>query len=178
MYAKDLNEAKYQFLITKRKNSGLKYFNGSKNFIENSNDIDDIYKNIEEDNTNKKRKILIVFVDVIADMPSNKKINSILTALFIRERKLSSLVFIMQSYFAAPKNIRLNSTNYFIIKNPNKREVQQVAFNHSLDIDFREFTIIYKICTAKYYSFSIIYCTLASDNPLCFGKNLKKEYES
>ena len=85
----------------------------------------------------KKQKILIVFDDMIADMLSNKKLNPIVTELFIRGRKLNiSLVFITQSYFAVPKNIRLNSTHYFVMKIPNKRELQQIASNHSSDIDF------------------------------------------
>ena len=81
----------------------------------------DTYKNIEEYNPIKKRKILIVFDDMIADMLSNKKLNSIVTELFIRGRKLNiSFVFIDQSYFAVPKNIKLNSTNYVIMKIPNE----------------------------------------------------------
>ena len=83
--------------------------------------MDDIYKNIEEYNPNKKRKILIVFDDMIADMLSNKKLNPIVTELFTRGRKLNiSFVFIMQSYFAVLKNTRLNSTHYFIMKILNK----------------------------------------------------------
>ena len=85
LYAKDPYEAKYQFLINKRESTGSKYLNDSKAFIEYSNDMDDIYKNIEEYNPNKKRKILIVFNYVIADMPSNKKPNPIVTELFIRK---------------------------------------------------------------------------------------------
>ena len=123
LYAKDLNEAKCQFLIKKRNDVGTKHFNDSKTFIEYSNNMDDIYKNIEEYNADKKRKILIVFDDRIADMLSNKKLNPIVTELFIRGRKLNiSLVFITESYFAVPKNIRLNSTHYFIMKIPNKQE--------------------------------------------------------
>ena len=91
------------------------------------NDIKDIYKNIEEYNRNKKRKLLIVFDDMMADMLSNKKINPVVTELFIRDRKLSiPLVFITQSYFAVPKNIRLKSTHYFIMKTPTKPEIQQL----------------------------------------------------
>ena len=86
--------------------------------------MDDFYKNIEEYNPNKKRKILIVFDDMIADMLSNKKLNPIVTELFIRGRKLNiSLVFITQCYFAVPKNVRLNSTHYFIMKIANKQEL-------------------------------------------------------
>ena len=102
--------------------------------------MDDIYKNIEEYNPNKKRKILIIFDDMIA-MFSNKKLNPILTELFIRSRKLNiSFVFITQCYFAVPKNIGLNSTHYFFMKIPNKKELQQIVFNHSSDIDFMIFT--------------------------------------
>ena len=119
-HAKDPYEAKYQLLISKRERIGLKHFNDSKAFIEYSNDMDNINKNIEEYNPNKKRKILIVFDDTVADMLSNKNLNPIVTGLFIRGRKLNiSFVFITQSYFAVPKNIRLNSTNYFIMKIPN-----------------------------------------------------------
>ena len=111
-------------------------------------------KNIEEYNPNKKRKILIVFDDMIADMLSNKKLNPIVTELFIRGRKLNiSLVFNTQSYFAVPKNIRLNSTHYFIMKIPNKREFRQIAFNHLSDIEFKDSMNLYKICFVKPYSF-------------------------
>ena len=97
-----------------------------------SNDMDDIYKNIKEYNPNKKRKILIVFDDMIADMLSNKKRNPIVTELFIRARKSNiSLIFITQSYFTVSKNIRLNSMHYFVMKVSNKSDLQQIAFNHS-----------------------------------------------
>ena len=145
VYAKDPCEAKYQLLINKREDAGKKHFNDSEAFFEYSNDMVDIYKNIEEYNPNKKCKIFIVFDDVIADMLRNKRLNPIVTEVFIRGRKLNvSLVFIKQSYFAVPKNITLNSTNYFIMKIPNKRELQQTAFNHSSDIDFQNFMNIYK----------------------------------
>ena len=82
----------------------------------------DIYKNIEEQNPNEKRKILIIFDDMIADMLNNKKYNPVVTELFIRGRKLKiSLVLITHSYFTVPKNIRLNSTHYFIMKIPKKQ---------------------------------------------------------
>ena len=126
-------------------NTGLKYFNGPKSFIEYSNDMDDIYKNIEEYNPNKKRKTLILFDDIIADMLSNKKHNPIVTELFITERKLNiSLVFIRQSYFAVSKNIRLNSTHYFVMKFLNKRELQQITFNNLSDINFQDLMNLYK----------------------------------
>ena len=84
--------------------------------------MDDIYKNIEEYNPNKKRKILIIFDDMIPDMRSNKILNPIVTELFIRGRKLNIfIVFITQSYFALPKNTRLNPMHYFIMKILNKQ---------------------------------------------------------
>ena len=94
----------------------------------------DVYKNIEEYSPNKKQKILIVFDDIIADMLSNKKLNPRVTELFISGKKVNiCLVIITQFYFAVSKNVRLNSTHYFVIKIPNKRKLQQTAFNHSSD---------------------------------------------
>ena len=93
--------------------------------------MQDVYKNIEDYNPNKKRKILINFGDMIADMINNKRLNPIVTELFIRGRKLNiSIVFITQSYFKVPKDVRLNSTHFFIMKITNKRELQQIALNH------------------------------------------------
>ena len=132
----------FQFLINKRQSGCLKHVNDSKAFIEYSNDMYDIYKNIEDYNQKKKkkRKIIIVFDDMIADMLSNKKLNPIVTELFIRGRKLNiSLVFIAKSYFAVPKDTRLNCTHYFIMKIPNKRKLKQIASHNSSDIDFNDF---------------------------------------
>ena len=114
LYAKDPYEDKYQYLINKRESVGLKYFNDPKAFIEYSNDMHDVYKNIDNYNLNKENKILIVFDDMIADMISNKKLNSIVAELFIRCRKLNiSLVFISQLYFKFPKDIRNISTLFY-----------------------------------------------------------------
>ena len=108
-------------------------------------------------------------------MINNKKLNSIVTELFTRGRKLKiSLVFITQSYLKVPKDVRLNSIQFFIIKTPNKRELQQTALNHSSDIDFKDFIKIYEKCTAEPYSFLVNDAMLASDNPLRFRKNLLK----
>ena len=137
LYARDTYEVKYQYLINKREKVGLDHFKDPRIFIEYSNDMQDVYKNIEDYNPNKKGKILIVFDDMIADMINNKRLNPIVTELFIRGRKLGiSIVFITQSYFKVPKDVRLNSTHFFIMKIPNKRELQQIALNHSSDIDF------------------------------------------
>ena len=105
--------------------------------MEYSNDMQDVHKNIEDYNPIKKSKILIVFDDMIADMINNNKSNPIVTELFIRGKKLNiSIVFITQSYFKVPKDVRLNSRHFFIMKIPNKRELQEIALNHSSDIDF------------------------------------------
>ena len=173
LYAKDPYEKKYQYLINKREKVGLNHFNDPKAFMEYSNDMQDVYENIEDYNPIKKRKILIVLDNMIADMISNNKLNPIVTELFIRGRKLNiSIVFITQSYFKVPKDVRLNSTHFFIMKIPNKRELQQIALNHSSHIDFKDFMNIYKKCTAKLYSFLVNDTTLPSDDPLRFRKNL------
>ena len=133
----------------------------------------DIYKNFNFCNPYKENKILIVFHDMIADIIKNKKLNSIVTNLFIRGRKLNiSLTFITQSYFKVPKDVRLNTTHFFITKIPNKRELQQIILNHSSDISTKDFINIYKKCMAEPYSFSVNDTTLTSDNPLRFRKNL------
>ena len=116
--------------------------------------MDDINKNIEEYTWNKKLEILMAFDDLIANMLSNKKLNPVVTELFIRGRKLNvSLVFIKQSYFTVPKDIRLNSTPYFIMKIPNKKELQQIPFNNSSDINFKDFMNRYKKCTKNHILF-------------------------
>ena len=173
LYAKDPFEKKYQFLINKSEKVGLNHFNDPKAFMEYSNDMQDVYKNIEDYNPVKKRRILIVFDDMIADMISNNKLNPIVTELFIRCRKLNiSIVFITQSYFKVPKDVRLNSTHFIIMKIPNKRELQQIALNHSSDIALKDFMNIYKKCTAKLYPFLVNDTTLPSEDPLRFRKNL------
>ena len=109
-------------------------------------------------------------------MINNKKLNPIVTKLFIRDKKLNiSIVFITQSYFKVPKDVRLNSTHFFIMKISNfKRKLQQIALNHSLDIDSKDFTKIYRKYTAEPSSFLVIDTTLSSNNPLKFRKNLLK----
>ena len=140
MYTKVPYEAKYQVLINKRESTGLKNFNDPKAFIVYSNNMQDVFKNIEECNIGKERQILIVFDDMIADLINNKKLNSVVTELFISGRKLNvSLVLITQSYFKVPKNVTLNTTHFFIMKITNKRELQQTALNYSSDIGFKDF---------------------------------------
>ena len=143
--------------------------------MEYSNDIQDVYKNTEDYNPNEERKMLVVFEDMIAGMINNKKLNPIVTELFIRGGKLNiSIVFITQSYFKVPKDVRLNSTDFFIMKIPNKRELQQIALNHSSDIDFKDFMKIYKKCTAEPSFFLVNDTTPPLDDPLRFRKNLLK----
>ena len=150
LYAKDPYETKYQYLIKKSEKVGLNHFNDPKAFMEYSNDMQDVYENIDDYNPRKKCKVLIVFDDMIADMINNKKLDSIVTELFITGRKLDiSIVFITQSYFKVPKDVKLNSTHFFIMKIPNKRELQQIALNHSSDIDFKDFMKIYKKYTKE-----------------------------
>ena len=122
MYAKDLSEPKYECLIKNRENAGITHVNDSNAFIEYSNAMDDVYENIDDYNSSRKRKNLIIFDDMIANIMTNKKFQSIIKELFIRCRKLNiSLVFITQSYFSVPKDVRLNSTHYLIMKINNKR---------------------------------------------------------
>ena len=173
LYANVPYEKKYQLLINKREEVGLDHFNDTKTFIEYSNDMRDVYENIEDYNLGRERKILIVFDNMIADMINNKKLNPIVTELFIRGRKLNtSIAFITQSYFKVPKDVRLNSAHFFIMKILNKREFQQIPLNHSSDTDFKDFMKIYKECTKEPYSFLVNDTTLQSDNPLRLRYNL------
>ena len=145
MYAKDWYEVKYQYLINIRESVALNRFNDPKDSVEYSNDMQDVYKNIDEYNIDKERKILIVFDDMITNMIINKKLNSIVTELFIGGRKVNiSLVFITSSYFKVPKDVKLNTTHVFVTKIPNKRELQQIALNHSSDVSTKDFIKIYK----------------------------------
>ena len=138
-----------------------------------------VYRTIRDYNLDKESKILIAFDDLIADMTHEKKLNSIVTELFIRRRKLHiSLVFVTQSYFKVPKDVRLNTTYFFISKIPNKRETKQIAINHSSDISIKDFKKIYRKRTAEPYSLFVNDTTFASDNPLRFRKNLFNLYNN
>ena len=102
----------------------------------------------------------------------NNKLIPVVTELFIGGRKLNIyIVYITQSYFKVPKDVRLNSTYFFIMKIPNKRELQQIALNHSSDIDFKDFMKIYKKYTKEPYSYLVNDTPLPSDDPLTFRKN-------
>ena len=135
--------------------------------------MNDVYENIDHYNPNRKRKILIVFDDMIADIMTNKKFQLIIKELFIRCRKQNiSVVFITQSYFSVPKDVRLNSTHYLITTINNRTELQNIAINHSADIDYKDFMKIYRECIKELYSFLTIDTTLPSSNLLRFTKNL------
>ena len=121
LYIKDPLKSKCQLLINGRERAGIKKLKNPKEFIDYSQAIDDALEILEEYNPTKKRIVLIVFDDMIADMEANKKSSPI------------SLVFMSQSYFKVPKTIRLNAT-HFIVKIPNKRELQQIVSSHSSDI--------------------------------------------
>ena len=131
LYAKDPFESKYQSLINKHERESLKnYDDDPKAFIKYSNYLQDIDKNIESCNLRKKRKISMLFDDMIADISKNKELNPVVTELFIGGKKLNiSVVFITQSHFKVPKEVLLNATQFFIMKIPNKRELQEITLN-------------------------------------------------
>ena len=177
LYAKDLSEPKNGFLISE--DAVTKHLNDPNAFIECSNSMDDVYKNTDDYNPNRTRKILVIFDDMIADIMTNKKFLTIIKELFITFRKLNiSLVFITQSYFPVPKDVRLNSTYYLIMKINDKKELQNIVINHSADIDYKDFMKIYRECRRKPYSFFTIDSTLPESNPLRFRKNLFDSYKN
>ena len=110
---------------------------------------------------------------MIADIMSNKKPQAIIKELFVRCRKLNlSLVFITQSYFSVPKDVRLNSTHYLIMQINSRKELENIAINHSADVDYNDFVRIYRECTRKPNSFLTTDKTLPASNPLRFRKKL------
>ena len=144
LYARDLNETKYKILIKKSEDAGIKHLNDPNAFIKCFHDY----------NSSRKRKILIVLDDMIADIMTNKRFQAIIKGLFIRCRRLNiSLVFITESCFSVPKDVRLNSKHYFIMKINNKRELKNIATNHSADIDYQDFIKIYREYTKEPYKF-------------------------
>ena len=121
----------------------------------------------------------MIFDDMIADIMTNKKLQAIIRELFIRCRKLNiSFVFITQSYFSVPKDVRLNSTHYLIMKINNKRELLNIAINHSANINCQYFMKIYRECTKKPYNFLTMDTTLSASDPLRFRKKLFDSYKN
>ena len=175
--ARDLNKPKYEYLTKKSEEARIKHLNNPNVFIECSNTMDDVYENIDDYNSNRRRKILTAFDDMIADVMKNKKVQAIIKELFIRCKKLNiSLIFITQSYFSVPKDIRLNSTHYLIMRINNRKELQNIAINHSADIDYKDFMKIYWECTKEPFHFLTIDITLPASDPLRFKKNLFDSY--
>ena len=157
LYAKDTDEKKYQYLINKREQAGIKSLNDPHAFIEYSNDMNDVLENINNYNKNRDKKVLITFDDMIADIMRSEKFKAIVKELFIRCRKLNiSIVFITQSYFRTPKDARLNSTHYILMKMDNKKELKSIAEENSGHLDFKEFLKIYSHCTRDPYSFMMV----------------------
>ena len=109
--------------------------------------MDDVYQNIDDYNLSRKRKVLIVFDDMIADTLNNKKSQVIIKELFLRCRKLNISLVFTQSYFSVPKDVRLNSTHYLIMKINKREELQHIAINYSADIDYNDFVRICRKCT-------------------------------
>ena len=144
-------------LIDKREKAGINFNNDPNAFIEYSNSMDDILSDIEDYNKKRKRKILIIFDNMISHVMSDKKAQQILKDLFIRCRKLNiSHCFLTQSYFSVPKDIRLNCTHYILVKLNNRRELQNIAIDHSADIDDKDFIKIYRVCTKEPFNFLTI----------------------
>ena len=147
--------------------------------IKEQHDIDKIYLYERYYNSSRRRRILIVFDDMIADIMTNKIFQLIIKELLIRCRKLNiSLVFITQSYFSVPKDVRLNSTHYLIMKINNKRELQNIAINHSADIEYQDFIKIYRKSTKEPYNFLTTNTKLPATDPLRFRKNLSDSYKN
>ena len=179
LYAGDLSEPKYEYLIKKRENSGIKHLSNPNAFIECSNTMDDIYENISYYNPIRKRKKLIVFDDMIADITGNKRFEAIIKKLFIRCRKLNMpFAFITRAYLFVPKDVRLNATHYFIMKINNRIELRNVAFNHSADIDYKDFMKIYRKCTKEPYNLLTTDTTFPASDPLRSRKNLFDSYKN
>ena len=162
-----MSEPNYQFLIKKYGNAGIRHSNDANAFIECSNTMDNVYEHIDGYNRGRKRNILI------AEIMSNKKFQAVVRELFIRCRKLNiSLVFITQSYFSVPKDVRLNSTHYLIMKIKNKNKLKNITINHSADIKYKDFVETDRECIKEPFSF----LTTASDL-LGFRKSLFLSYK-
>ena len=173
-YVNDPFQSNYQLLINGREKVGIKTLKNPKVFVDYSQTIDVAYENLERCNPTKKRRILIVFDDMIAHTKSNKKYALLLlNCLFLRVKKLNILLaFISQTYIKMHKMLKLNATHRFIIKIPNKRGLQQITSNHSSDFDFKDFMELYKDFTKEPYSFFVSDTFLSWDNLLRFRKNL------
>ena len=157
LYAKDIHEPKYEYLINKREQAGIKNLNDPKAFIEYSDDMDDVFDDVNNYNQNRDKKVLIVFDDMIADIEYYTNFKRIIKELFYRTRKINvSIVFITQWYFRALKDARLNSTHYILMKIGNKKELKRIPEEKSSHLDYKDFLKIYNHCMREPYSFMMI----------------------
>ena len=157
LYAKDIHEPKYEYLINKREQAGIKTLNDPHAFMEYSDDMNDVLDDINDYNKNRDKKVLIVFDDMIADIEYNKNFKRIIKELLYRARKINvSIVFITQSYFRALKDARLNSIHYILMRICNKRELKRIAEEKSGHLDYKDFFKMYNYCTKDPYYFMTI----------------------
>ena len=162
LYATDIHEPQYEYLINKREQAGIKKLNDPHAFIEYSDDMNDY-------NINRDKKVLIVFDDMIADIEYNKNFKRIIKELFYRARKINVSIVFMQSYFRALKDARLNSTHYILMKINNKKELKRIAEEKSGHLYYKDFLKMYNYCTKEPYSFMTIDTRPTSTIP--FKKN-------
>ena len=140
LYTKDTDEKRYQYLINKREQAGIKNLNDPHAFLEYSNDMNDVLEDINNYNENRDKKVLIIFDDMIADIMRKGKFKAIVKELFIRCRKLNiSIVFIAQSYFRTLILKILNSTHYILMKIGDKKELKSIAEENSGHLDSKDF---------------------------------------
>ena len=172
LHAKDIHEPKYEYLINKREQAGIKNLNDPQAFIEYSDDMNDVLDDINNYNKNRDKKVLIVFDDMIADIEYNKNFKRIIKELFYRVRKINiSIVFITQSYLKALKDARLNSSHYILMKIGNKKELKRIAEEKSGHLDYKDFLKMYNYCTEEPYSFMTIDARPTATIP--FKRNFK-----
>ena len=157
LYVKDTDEERYQYLINKKEQAGIKNLNNPHAFIEYSNDMNDVLEGINNYNKKRYKKVLIIFDDMIADIMRSEKFKVIIKEVFIRCRKLNiSIVFTTQSSFRTAKDARLNSTHYILMKMGNKKELKSIAEEISDHLDFKDFLKIYNYCTNEPYLFMMV----------------------
>ena len=157
IFVYQLHGPKYEYLINKREQAGIKNLNDPHAFIEYSDDMEDVLDDTNNYNKNRDKKVLIVFDDMIADIEYNKIFKRIIKELFYRARKINvSILFITQSYFRALKDARLNSTHYITMKINNKKELKRIAEEKSGHLDYKDFLKMYNYCTQEPYSFMTI----------------------
>ena len=170
LYAKDLSEPKYEYLINKREQVGIEMLQNAKAFIEHSNNMNDVFENINNYNKKRNKKVLLVFDNMIAGIEHNKKFRKVIKELFYRARKLNvSIVFITQSYFRVLKDARLNSTHYVLMKIGSKKELKSISEEKSGHLDHKDFLKMYNYRTKEPYSFMLIDARPTATTP--FTKN-------